>query len=243
MASRACFPRDPKHLYGFRTFPGLYKRSLMSTQLDLRIVELLCSRLCHDLVSPIGAVNNGIELLEDSNPEMAGEVLPLITSSARQAWRRLDFFRVAFGYGGGRDGWSVPDLRGYAAGLLEGGGKVTLNWPADASRDARSLEGRAGKLLLNLILLGAEGLPRGGQLSVAVLPVPQGWRLGVSASGPMILLHERVHQALLGQVPSEDVDARTVQAFFTLHLAHEMKGTLATERRQDTLSFSFSPGV
>ena len=213
----------------------------MSPQLDLRIVELLCSRLCHDLVGPIGAVNNGIELLEDFNPEMAGDVLPLITTSARQAWRRLDFFRVAFGFGGGRS-WPMEDLRGYATGLLEGG-KVALKWPVDSGRATRELEARTGKLLLNLILIGTEGLPRGGELSVAAVPLPSGWRLAVVATGPMTLLHDRVEETLLGRVPSEEVEARTAQAFFTFELARALGGSLSTERQQDRLSLGFSPSA
>src|SRR3546814_5580031 len=62
----------------------------VATQIDLRILELVCSRLCHDLVGPVGAVNNGIELLEEFDPSMADDVLPLLRNSARQAWRRLD---------------------------------------------------------------------------------------------------------------------------------------------------------
>src|SRR3546814_20842043 len=82
----------------------------VATQIDLRILELVCSRLCHDLVGPVGAVNNGIELLEEFDPSMADDVLPLLRNSARQAWRRLDCFRLAFGAAGGRDAWPLGEL-------------------------------------------------------------------------------------------------------------------------------------
>ncbi|MSO76029.1 MAG: hypothetical protein EXQ87_03830 [Alphaproteobacteria bacterium] len=74
----------------------------MTMPVDLKIVELLCSRLCHDLIGPIGAINNGLELLSDYDPSMADDVLPLLTTSAKQAWDRLAFFRAALGFGGGR---------------------------------------------------------------------------------------------------------------------------------------------
>src|SRR3546814_5278082 len=90
----------------------------VATQIDLRILELVCSRLCHDLVGPVGAVNNGIELLEEFDPSMADDVLPLLRNSARQAWRRLDFFRLAFGAAGGRESRTLGELGRYAAGWV-----------------------------------------------------------------------------------------------------------------------------
>src|SRR5690606_41497048 len=83
----------------------------------MAVLELLCSRLCHDLVGPVGAVNNGLELVEE-DPSSLDDIMPLLTSSARQAWKRLDFFRIAFGFGGGRSSWSYAELRRVPAGYL-----------------------------------------------------------------------------------------------------------------------------
>lgn len=203
-------------------------------QMEMRILELLCSRLCHDLVGPIGAVNNGIELLDESDPSMASEVLPLVTTSARQAWRRLDFFRVAFGFAGGRATWPVADLRRYASGWLEGG-KARLDWPEDPAGTAGEIDGAAAKLLLNMVLLGAEALPRGGQVSVALRaggPVPH---LGVTATGPVAALHERVAAALERPFGAEEVEARTVQAYFTRRLAEATGVSLRLDRGEGRL--------
>lgn len=204
-------------------------------QMEMRILELLCSRLCHDLVGPIGAVNNGIELLEESDPAMASEVLPLVTTSARQAWRRLDFFRVAFGFAGGRTSWPAADLRRYASGWLEDG-KARLDWPEGPPGEAGELDGSAAKLLLNMILLGAEALPRGGRVSVALQAAGPVSRIGVTAAGPVAALHERVAAVLEGPSGAEDVEARTVQAYFTRRLADAMGASLRLDRGEGRLT-------
>src|SRR5262245_14012335 len=100
---------------------------------ELRFAELLCSRLCHDLVSPIGAINNGVELLEEFGGGGSDEAMGLIASSGRQAARRLQFYRVAFGLAGSQVVQSVGDVRSLLTGMLEGG-KVTLEWDEAAIR-------------------------------------------------------------------------------------------------------------
>ena len=206
----------------------------MTTQIDIKVLELICSRLCHDLVGPVGAVNNGIELLEDFDPSMADDVLPLLQSSARQAWRRLDFFRMAFGAAGGRESWPMAELGRYAAGWFEGG-KVTLDWPNDQRSQMLQLEGGCAKLLLHLTLLAGEALPRGGTVAVGPpadggLTVPR-----VTASGRGAGLHPQVAAALNG-AGIADLDARSIQAHLTLRLAEGARVRLVVEPGTDTLS-------
>src|SRR5256885_16016927 len=99
----------------------------MSVSVDLRVLELLSSRLCHELISPVGAINNGIELMDEDDPDFVKEATQLIGNSARTAGRRLDFYR--FAYGSGRAGTG----RDVAMGLLEGG-KARCTWD-DAVND------------------------------------------------------------------------------------------------------------
>ena len=184
----------------------------MRVSVDLAVLELVCSRLCHDLVGPVGAATNGIELLRDISGDQHEDILDMTDESARTAWRRLEFFRVAFGYGGGRSGWSGTELETLAAGMLRDT-RVTLDWRNAAA--ASSIDGRGGKLLLNLIFLIAEAMPRGGVVSVAVGPAGDGLRVSVTGNGPGATLNERVLAAVKGDVPIQEMDSRVILA----HLA------------------------
>lgn len=202
----------------------------------MAVLELLCSRLCHDLVGPVGAVNNGLELVEE-DPASLGDIMPLLTSSARQAWKRLDFFRIAFGFAGGRSSWSYAELRRVSDGFLEES-KAKLDWRLDAGQDLREAEGRRSKLLLNLVALGAECLPRGGTIAVEVPPSSTGWRLLVTASGTGANLHERSALAIRGRVPVEDLDARAAQPYFTWLLAEQLGGGIRCDEAPGHRAFS-----
>ena len=123
---------------------------------DLRLAQLLCSRLCHDLVGPAGAVNAGLELAEEG--EMDGDALELVTSSAAEVTRRLAFFRIAFGAAGGKASavgtLSLNEARELAEEMLAGG-KATVTWP-ESSHAPDSLAAGVVKVLLLMILLASE---------------------------------------------------------------------------------------
>lgn len=203
----------------------------MATDIDMRVLELVCSRLCHDLVGPVGAVNNGIELLEDFDPSMADDVLPLLQNSARQAWRRLDFFRLTFGAAGGRDSWAMAELGRCAAGWFEGG-KVALDWPNDPRTQGVELEATRAKLLLHLTLIAGEALPRGGTVAIVADggPVPT-----VTADGRGAALHPQVDAALRGAA-IEELDARSIQAHVAILMAGRAGVDIVVEPGADKLS-------
>lgn len=135
------------------------------SMIDLRVVELLCSRLCHDLVGPVAAVNNGIELMRELGTGAGDEAVDLIEQSAGISARRLKYFRAALGAGAILPAEvGVDALEALAADGLAGT-KVEL----DAATGGKSLtlSRDQAKLLLNLVLLAAEGLPRGGRVGFA----------------------------------------------------------------------------
>ena len=98
----------------------------MNVKVDLRVIELLASRLCHDLISPIGAVSNGLELLEDEDSGMADDALELSIKSVRRASNILQAVRVAVGAAGSQASVRLADVRSLASGVLEGG-KIRLD--------------------------------------------------------------------------------------------------------------------
>lgn len=189
----------------------------------LELVALLASRLCHDLVGPIGAVHNGLEILADeTDAEMRRRAIELTGQSATQAARRLQFYRLAFG-GARRDSASLSlgEARDAARGLFESG-KIALEWP-DAYLDPELTSDRTVvKLLLNMIVVGAEALARGGTLSVSLSRDDSRLRLLVSASGPGANLSDETRMLLAGAEDSDAVNARSVLPFFSACLAEAL---------------------
>lgn len=189
---------------------------------ELRLAELMCSRLCHDLVSPVGAVNNGVELLEEFGGD-GKEAMALIASSGKQAARRLQFYRVAFGQAGTQLAQPVADVRELLEGIFEGG-KLKLQWDS-SSTQAPSVPGW-GKLLLNLVALAAESLPRGGTLIPSVNAGTDDARLSVIAAGTDCHLGDEVRLALAAGATLDKLTPRGVQPFFAARLADRMGGKL-----------------
>src|SRR5690348_7741201 len=144
--------------------------------------SLLCSRLCHDLMSPVGALNNGIELLADeTDPDMREKCLELLADSARATANKLKFFRLAFGAGGGfGDEIDTGEAQAALEGLFGAEGKVHLGWVVSDEK----LPKGAIKLLLNLSLLAGDALVRGGQLDVGAERRSGEIELAVRAEGP-----------------------------------------------------------
>src|SRR6201991_4705045 len=132
----------------------------------IEFASLLCSRLCHDLLSPVGALNNGIELLADEHdPEMRARCLDLLAESARASANKLKFFRLAFGAAGGfADEVDSREARAAIEGLFGGDRRIQVGWMVG---DAMLGKGRM-KILLNLALIAGDALVRGGRLDIGV---------------------------------------------------------------------------
>lgn len=193
----------------------------MAIALDLRVTELLCSRLCHDLVSPVGAVTNGMELVAELGGAMDAEIARMIGDSAALAANRLRFFRAAYGLAGGQDTSSAEELKTLAESraLTEGYG---LRWDAEPTRIAG--QGKPGKLALNLQLLAEEALMRGGTIGMRA---EAGLEARVEGMGAT-LRPEQI-AALGADAPVDQLTARTVHAFYTARLAAECGLGLSVE--------------
>jgi histidine phosphotransferase ChpT len=181
----------------------------------LDLAALLCSRVCHDLISPVGAIVNGIEVLEeDKDEETRTFALDLIKKSAGQASARLQFCRLAFGAAGSAGAQiDTGDAEKVVRGLLEDD-KTKITWNL-----ARELKPKNQvKLLLNMLIVAGGAIPRGGTLTVD--PVEGGPGFRITASG----LNARVTAVvaeLLGGNPTQPVDAHGIQPFYTGILARD----------------------
>lgn len=207
---------------------------MRTLQIDLRVAELLASRLCHDLVSPIGAVNNGMELLEeDLDPEMAGDAVRLASDSARQASATVQFFRLAYGQAGRQIELQGDEIKRLTEAYLAHH-KANLDWRADAIGEGGP-DG-SGKLLLNMIALALESLPRGGTIATSA-DLARGARIVVVARGQGVRLREESRAALDADADIEALTPRSVQAYFTQIVARRLGGTLEAAESADGLTF------
>jgi histidine phosphotransferase ChpT len=194
------------------------------TDRSMEFAALLCSRLCHDLLSPVGALNNGLELMADeTDPEMRQRCLDLLGDSARTSANKLKFFRLAFGSAGGF-GDHVPSAEARAAieGIFASAGRVTVGWMVADDR----LDKRASKILLNLALIGGEALVRGGRLDVGAEQREDGVEIVVRAEGPKIVLDLDLRAALAGALADENLSARTSAAWMVHALVKEAGGQI-----------------
>ena len=184
----------------------------MTGELTFEVMDLLCSRLCHDLISPVGAINNGVELIEDLGDDMVEEAMGLIAQSGKRAAGRLRCFRLCYGAAGGQATVGVDEVREIAAGYLEGG-KATLNWTMAADLGPDGPPPGTVKVLLNLVVMADEALSQGGRISVT--SNAGGRVIGITAEGPNAGLRENQDAALIGSLANEDLGARTVHAYVT----------------------------
>jgi len=190
----------------------------------LDLAALLCSRLCHDLISPVGAIVNGIEVMEeDKDEETKAFALDLIKKSAYQASAKLQFCRLAFGAAGSAGAQiDLGDAEKAARGLLEDG-KTTLVWNLPRLLLAKNRV----KLLLNMLLIAAGTVSRGGTLTID--PIAGGDGIAgflVTASGLNAKLYPATAELLAGS-PSHAVDAHAIQPLYAGILARDCGLTLS----------------
>ncbi len=183
-------------------------------QFDIRVAELICSRLCHDLVSPIGAINNGIELIEEMDGGMADEAMALVGQSGRRAAALLRCFRLAYGAAGAQGAIGLADTRDVAQAYLVGT-KVSLDWPQIPAGATDPLPAGTGKLVLNLIVLASEALIYGGKVSVMVEGGAAPRQVTIRADGRTAALGEEERRALTGATPTDALTPKTVHAYAT----------------------------
>jgi len=201
--------------------------------------SLLCSRLCHDLLSPVGALNNGIELLVDEHdPEMRARCLDLLGESARASANKLKFFRLAFGAAGGfADEVDTREARAAIEGLFGADGRIELGWMIDEPTMSKS----ALKILLNLALLAGDSLVRGGRLDIGAEKHPHGLDIVVRAEGSRIVLDPELKQVLLGHTSEDAISPRAAAAWLIHCLISEGGGEVqVSDGEEGVLMFGAS---
>lgn len=196
---------------------------------DLAATQLLMSHLCHELVSPIGAVSNGIEMLEDFGGDaLAPEAAALIRESGKAAAAKLRFYRLAYGCAGQAADLGLGQCAAAATELLGAEGRAALGW--QAAGDLRLTPG-GPQLVLNLVVLGVTALPRGGQIEVGFHEQAGRVMVRLTASGVGAKLSDAVQAVIRGQ--DQALDHANIHAWYCQRLAARLATDIALTAAPD----------
>ncbi|MBX3567135.1 MAG: histidine phosphotransferase [Rhizobiaceae bacterium] len=196
------------------------------------LAALLCSRVCHDIISPVGAINNGLELLDEGGADE--DAMNLIRTSARNASARLQFARIAFGAAGSA-GMVIDtgDAEAVATAFLKNE-KPDLSWAGPRAL----LPKNQVKLLLNMILIANAAIPRGGKIAVTLETLETEPRFIISSRGPMLRVPPKFLELHSGHRPEEAIDAHAVQPYYTLLLAREAAMSITIHATPEEIVFT-----
>jgi histidine phosphotransferase ChpT len=208
---------------------------------DVELVGLICSRLCHDLISPVGAVYNGIEVLtDDDDPNMRESAIELMTDSAMLAIDRLKYYRLAFGGSGGPGiGIGMSEAREALKGFLAGG-RVEIVWSDQYATPDLELPKSSVKLLLNLAAVAAEALLRGGTLTVEIDVSEHRHELRLIGEGERVSLDDANIQVLGGEHVEFEISPKLAPAALAGQIVRESGGKIAAETSENRVSIVFS---
>ena len=211
----------------------------MSTEIDFEIMELLTSKICHDLISPIGAINNGMELIEELGMDAGEEALELIGYSAAQSSAKLQAYRMAYGAGGGDSSIKPEDVHKSIEAIVGAEKKITQEWDpyAPIGPDERP-EGFA-KVLTCALLLCMDCLPKGGTLSVSVT---ENGSILVTAAGTDCSTRNDMESCLNLSFEKSKLEPKHIHAYVTgliaKHYDHDIQPYGEAE---NTVSFAIAP--
>jgi histidine phosphotransferase ChpT len=190
------------------------------TNPDLRVLELMSARLCHELAGPLAAVMNGVELIGEDDPDFAADALRLLGTSARSASRRLQFYRFAYGPLPGEG--AAPALGRELALKLFEQGNVVCDWPD--SEVARPLAWQ--RLICLFLVLAAEALPRGGTVAVR----QRGAGLAIEGDGDTVRLLPETQAGMQADIAPDKLTARGIHAYLCMQVAASLGLRLANLR-------------
>lgn len=188
-----------------------------TVMIDTGVLELMASKICHDLISPIGAVNNGVEFLEDMGADAGDEVTGLIAYSAQQASAKLQAYRMAYGAGGADDTIKPEDVHKSIQAMIGADNKIKQEWDPYSDLGYEDRPPAFSKMLICTLLLGMECLPKGGTLSVGPGPAPG--RTAIVANGEDANIRGQTAKALSLDMHRDILEPKYVHPYLTGLLA------------------------
>ena len=205
----------------------------------LELAALMCSRVCHDVISPVGAIVNGLEVLaEEEDEEMRGHAMKLISDSAAQASAKLQFARLAFGAAGSAGAEiDLADARAVIEAMTNGE-RVKIVWEAPAANMGKDYV----KLLLNMVLIGMAAVPRGGEVVVKVEGEISAPTILVRSSGQTARIPDETSRFLHGPDTERFLDARAAQPYFTGAVARSLGLDIEARMEGEDFAIEAKPG-
>lgn len=184
----------------------------MSVEFHPRVLELMCSRICHDLVSPVGAISNGVELMQELGEDAGEEAVKLIADSAQQASIRLKAFRLCYGAAGTDKNVGFKEIRDTFVDTLKPG-RVKVDFDPDIAEKLSAPPRGFFKCMLNLLILAEECNHGEGKISVGLSEDGKGIKILVTGRNPGF--RDGAERALKGEAAVDDLDPRSVHAYIT----------------------------
>lgn len=198
------------------------------------LAALMCARICHDLISPVGALGSAIEVLNDpANADMHEDAMDLVRLSATQASAKLQFLRLAFGAGTSAPGQiGKTNIMELVEGVY-GGGKVEINWGSFLDELGKV----QARLVLNMVMMAMPTIPRGGVLHLSA-EHQDGLTLKAVATGTRARLDPVVTRTLAGQAPEDGFDGRSIQPFYSGLIVRELQGKITAVLEDETVTIT-----
>ena len=199
----------------------------------LKFAELLCTKFCHDVIGPVGAVSNGMEFLQEELPDLNSQALDLVNNSSLEATSRLKFYRQAFGQNISDSSVSLTEAREVCEQYLSHG-KVELLWPDEATDiSGISVTSYQRKLILNLISIAANSLIKGGKVEFSV----GNDFINITAEGDMVKFDATTKDCLEGQFSLDNLDPRSIQIYYTSLTSQEAGNKINITESSTSLNF------
>lgn len=204
------------------------------------ILELLTSRICHDLISPVGAIHNGLEFMRDMGEDAGDDAIDLIGYSAKQAAARLQIFRIAYGAGGTDSTIKPENVHKAIEDFISLDGKVTQHWDPHTSIQLDEAPLGFCKILTCALMTMLEGLPKGGDIHIFQDHASD--EIIITGKGANANFRDYVEEALENLLPVQDIDPRLVHSYVLGLFAKEygFEVNLTSAENEITVSFKHS---
>lgn len=206
---------------------------------SIEISELLCTKLCHDLAGPIGAINNGIDFLESDSKQMQEKAFELVRLSSKQAVNRLTFFRQAYGMLSHDSEIHLSELRSLVLKFIEDS-KMSLNFPEQVIDGSDVICARTGKLILNYVMIASHVIMCNGLISINIDSMGERIKLKITVDAPSYKLEEELRNILNSKFDDIDINSRNIQHYYTAVLMQEVDGNVNIHEEDGRATFTIN---
>ena len=202
---------------------------------QVKLSELLCSKLCHDLVSPISAINNGMEFIDEDKSDLNDQAIELIKKSSEQASRKLSYYRVSMGAAAPDDIMKYNDVMELIENFVLDK-NLSVGWVLEGYTGP-NINKLIGKVLMNLVLICYDTLTRSGHIEITLSEDITKPNITITVSGEICALHKDIKSIFQAEVPEALLTVRNVLAYYCKQLALDSSKTIELKEGKNHISF------